>query len=116
MYATWKLIRDISVVVNLKASSLPASVSILSTMLAALLLLPLALQVSAETYTLYHRFLPKGEYTPRGTVSIEDGVATFATEPVKAGQSESPWYQVALDVGGDMVTSSTRAVSALHSR
>lgn len=80
-------------------------------MLAALLLFPLALQASAESYTLYHRFLPKGELSQRGTVSIEDGIATFNTAPVEGRSSESAWYQVALDVGGDLLTASTRSVS-----
>lgn len=79
-------------------------------MLLSLLLLPLAF---AESYTLYHRHLPKGEYSPRGTVSIEEGVATFSSSS-DIPESDAPWYQVALDVGGNLITSSTRSVSQLY--
>lgn len=75
--------------------------------------LALIVHASAESYTLHHRFLPSGEFAPRGVVSLSDFGATFTAEPNARvlGEGEGEWYQVALEVGGDMITTSTRSVS-----
>ncbi|GMK57229.1 hypothetical protein CspeluHIS016_0400630 [Cutaneotrichosporon spelunceum] len=82
-------------------------------MLAAWLVsLALLAQASAESYTLHHRFLPSGTFVPRGTVEVVDGAATFTASEDALGPGEG-WYQVGLEsVGGDMITTSTRACFA----
>lgn len=66
---------------------------------------------SADSYTLHHRYLPSGEFTPRGVVSLDTSGPTFSPEASAHLSGEGEWYQVALEVGGDMITTSTRSVS-----
>lgn len=81
-------------------------------MLAAWLVsLALVAHASAERYTLHHRFLPSGTFVPRGTVDVVDGAATFTPSDGALAPGQG-WYQVGLEsVGGDMITTSTQAVS-----
>lgn len=86
-------------------------------MLAAIALALLAVQASAAEYTLYHRYVSSGaEFVPRGTVSFDNGAAVFSPSsesPLSSSSDDSAWYQVALGVGSDLITASTRSVSLL---
>lgn len=79
-------------------------------MLPTVAILALALQVQAAEYTLYHRFLDGSDFAPRGVVQIDNSRVTYepSSEP---SSSDADWYQVALDVGDQQLTTSTRAVS-----
>lgn len=74
-------------------------------------ILALALQVRAAEYTLYHRYLDGSDFETRGVVNIDDTRIAFtsASEP-SSSYSGADWYQVALDVGDQKLTTSTRAV------
>ena len=95
-------------------------------MWAPLLLLAHVSLVLAEvkTYPLLHRFVPKsgdaGEYKSYGWVEIRDSgllpAGTFESADMGSnvdGPSDDGkgWYQVALDVDGELITTSTRSVS-----
>lgn len=77
---------------------------------ARLVSLALLATATAESYTLHHRY-SGGTFTPRGVVSVTDGVATFTPDSNVGGSGDGEWYQVALEVNGDMITTSTRSVS-----
>ncbi|WOO85432.1 uncharacterized protein LOC62_07G008931 [Vanrija pseudolonga] len=67
-----------------------------------------------QEYTLYHRVLSAGaapEFEHRGTVSLDGFSAALDQSKLKpVSADEGQWYQVALGVGDELLTASTRAV------
>lgn len=73
----------------------------------------LAVRATAADYTLYHRYISDtAEFVPRGVVSIDGGKASYTPkESAKSTSAEGDWYQVALEVDGNSLVTSTPAVS-----
>ncbi|KAL7420690.1 hypothetical protein Q5752_004641 [Cryptotrichosporon argae] len=68
------------------------------------------LLVVAQTYTLSHRFLPDLP-APLGLITLSPAGASFDVLDAadRLAPSGATWYQVLLDVDGDVITASTKA-------
>lgn len=84
--------------------------------LSTVAILALVLQAQAAEYTLSHRFLDGSDFAPRGVVQIDSNKVTYepSAEAAAPSSSDAGWYQVALDIGDQQLTTSTRAVSLLN--
>jgi hypothetical protein len=74
----------------------------------------LALHVSAAQFTVFHRFGEKnGKFVERGVVTVDDGRVSYAPSASieSVNENEAAWYQVAIRVGGEYITTSAPSVS-----
>lgn len=86
--------------------------------LSTVAILALALQAQAAEYTLSHRFLDGSDFAPRGVVHIDNNKVTYepSSDVAEPSSSDAGWYQIALDIGDQQLTTSTRAVSVSGSK
>ena len=86
--------------------------------LSTVAILAMALQAQAAEYTLSHRFLDGSDFVPRGVVQIDNNKVTYepSAQAVAPSSSDASWYQIALDIGDQQLTTSTRAVSNTNAK